>query len=153
MAQAQTIKVDKDNRTIAVTATDKALTDADLAVVHIGFQVFGPDEQTTYSNGSTISNAIVSTLKKSGVPDKTIESESQNLQPNTDHDPKESEMERAQKQFVLNQSWTVKTTPDDAGEGPSRRPLQLAQTRAARLTGKYQEYEWPAGESCGQRSV
>ena len=39
MTQAQTIKVDKDNRTIAVTAGDKATTDADLAVVHIGFQI------------------------------------------------------------------------------------------------------------------
>ena len=47
MAHAQTIKVDKNNRTIAVTASDKALSDADLAVLHIGFQVFGPDEQDT----------------------------------------------------------------------------------------------------------
>ena len=116
MTQAQTIKVDKDNRTIAVTAGDKATTDADLAVVHIGFQVFGPDEQSTYASGSTISNAIVSALKKSGVPDKAIESENQNLMPNNYHDPKESEMDRAKKQFVLNQSWTVKTKPDDAAK-------------------------------------
>ena len=116
VAQAQTIKVDKDNRTIAVTASDKATTDADLAVVHIGYQVFGPDEQSTYASGSTISNAIVSALKKSGVPDKAIESENQNLMPNNYHDPKESEMDRAKKQFVLNQSWTVKTKPDDAAK-------------------------------------
>src|SRR5271156_3036571 len=116
VAHAQTIKVDKDNRTIAVTASDKATTDADLAVVHIGYQVFGPDEQSTYSSGSTISNAIVSALKKSGVPDKAIESENQNLMPNNYHDPKESEMDRAKKQFVLNQSWTVKTKPDDAAK-------------------------------------
>ncbi len=112
----QTIKVDKDNRTIAVTASDKALTDADLAVVHVGFQVFGPDEQSTYASGSKTSNAIVDALKKAGVPDKSIESESQNLQPNNYHDPKESEMDRAKKQFTLNQSWTVKTKPDDAAK-------------------------------------
>ncbi|QNI32110.1 SIMPL domain-containing protein [Alloacidobacterium dinghuense] len=115
-AQAQTIKVDKDNRTIAVTASDKAATNADLAVVHIGFQVFGPDEQSTYASGSTISNAIMDALKKSGVPDKAIESENQNLTPNNYHDPKDSEMDRAKKQFVLNQSWTVKTKPDDAAK-------------------------------------
>ena len=116
MAQAQTIKVDKDNRTIAVTASDKALADADLAVVHAGFQVFGPDEQSTYASGSKTSNAIVDALKKAGVPEKTIESENQSLQPNNYHDPKESEMDRAKKQFVLNQSWTVKTKPDDAAK-------------------------------------
>lgn len=115
-AQAQTIKVDKDNRTIAVTASDKATTDADIAVVHIGFQVFGPDQQTTYASGSTISNAIIDALKKSGVPDKAIESENQNLAPNNYHDPRESEMERAKKQFALTQSWTVKTKPDDAAK-------------------------------------
>jgi uncharacterized protein YggE len=115
-AQAQTIQVDKNNRTIAVTASDKALADADLAVVHIGFQVFGPDEASTYATGSTASNAIVSALKKAGVADKAIESENQNLMPNNYHDPKESEMDRAKKQFVLNQSWTVKTKPDDAAK-------------------------------------
>jgi uncharacterized protein YggE len=115
-AHAQTIKVDKDNRTIAVTASDRATADADLAVVHIGFQVFGPDEQTTYANGSTVSNAIVDALKKAGVPEKSIESENQNLAPNNYHDQRESEMERAQKHFVLNQSWTVKIKPDDAAK-------------------------------------
>lgn len=116
LANAQTIQVDKNNRTIAVTASDKALTDADLAVVHIGFQVFGPDEQTTYASGSKISNAIIDAVKKAGVPEKSIESEGQNLQPNNYHDPKESEMDRARKQFMLNQSWTVKTKPDDAAK-------------------------------------
>src|SRR6201993_372850 len=116
LAQAQTIKVDKDNRTIAVTASDKALSDADLAVLHIGFQVFGPDEQSTYASGSKISNAISDALEKAGVPEKSIESENQSLQPNNYHDPKESEMDRAKKQFVLNQSWTVKTMPDDAAK-------------------------------------
>lgn len=116
VAHAQAIKVDKDNRTIAVTASDKATADADLAVVHIGFQTFGPDEQSTYASGSTISNAIMDALKKSGIADKAIESENQNLAPNNYHDPRESEMDRAKKQFVLNQSWTVKTKPDDAAK-------------------------------------
>ena len=115
-ATAQTIKVDKNNRTIAVTASEKATADADQAVVHVGFQLFGPDETTTYADGSKTSNAILDALKKAGVPDKAIESESQNLQRNTYHDPQESQMDREKKQFVLNQSWTVKTKPDDAAK-------------------------------------
>jgi len=116
MTQAQEVKVDKNNRTIAVTASDKAITDADLAVVHIGFQIYGPDEPTTYADGSKTSNAIMDALKKAGVPAKAIESESQSLQQNTYHPPQESEMDRAKKQFMLNQSWTVKTKPDDASK-------------------------------------
>jgi uncharacterized protein len=114
--QAQSVKVDKNNRTIAVTASDKATADADLAVVHVGFQVFGPDEDATYAEGSKSSNAIIDALKKAGVLDKTIESENQSLQRNMYHEPQESEMDRAKKQFVLNQSWTVKTKPDDAAK-------------------------------------
>jgi uncharacterized protein len=116
MAQAQTIAVDRNNRTIAVTASDKATADADLAVVHVGFQVFGADEASTYADGSKISNAIIDALKKAGVPDKAIESENQNLQRNMYHDPQESQMDRDKKQFVLNQSWTVKAKPDDAAK-------------------------------------
>jgi uncharacterized protein len=113
---AQEVKVDKNNRTVAVTASDKATADADLAVVHIGFQIYGPDEAATYADGSKTSNAIIDALKKAGVPDKAIESENQNLQRNNYHDPQESELDRAKKQFVLNQSWTVKTKPDDAAK-------------------------------------
>src|ERR1700761_9134771 len=92
ITEAQAVKVDKNNRTIAVTASDKATADADLAVVHIGFQLFGPDEPTTYADGSKVSNTIMDALKKAGVPDKAIESENQSLQRNTYHDPQESEM-------------------------------------------------------------
>ncbi len=115
-SMAQTIKIDKNNRTIAVTASEKATADADQAVVHVGFQIFGPDETSTYAEGSKTSNAIIDALKKAGVPDKAIESENQNLQRNTYHDPQESQMDRDKKQFVLNQSWTVKTRPDDAAK-------------------------------------
>lgn len=116
MASAQQIEVSNGNRTISVMASDKASVDADLAVVHIGFQTYGPDEQTTYANGSKTSNAIIDALKKAGVPEKSIESENQGLQPNNYHDPKESDAERASKQFQLNQSWTVKTKPEDAAK-------------------------------------
>ncbi len=129
--QAQSVKVDKNNRTIAVTASEKATTDADLAVVHVGFQVFGPDEPSTYADGSRISNAIVDALKKAGVPDKAIESENQNLQRNNYHDPQESQMDREKKQFVLNQSWTVKTKADDAA-----RVLHIAVEAGANQSGQ-----------------
>ena len=51
-AQAQTIQVDKNNRTIAVTANDKASALADTAVVTIGFQIYAPDAATAYSQGA-----------------------------------------------------------------------------------------------------
>ena len=139
VAHAQTIQVDRNNRTIAVTASDKALTDADLAVVHIGFQVFGADEQSTYANGSTTSNAIMEALKKAGVPAKSIESENQNLQRNF-HDPQESQMDRERRQFVLNQSWTVKTKPDDAAN-VLHVAVQAGANQSGQIDWQYQDMD------------
>jgi hypothetical protein len=113
-AQTPTLKVDKDNRTIAITATDKATADAETAVVHIGFQLFAPDSDTAYANGSRVSNAIISSLKQAGVPEKAIQSENQNLHPNNFFNDKDSAQDRLKKQFVLEQSWTVETSAKEA---------------------------------------
>jgi uncharacterized protein len=113
---AQTIQVNKDNRTIAITATDKATAEAETAVVHIGFQVFAPDSPTAYAKGSQISNAIVGALKKAGVAEKAIQSENQSLHPNSFFNEKDTEPDRIRKQFVLEQTWTVETAAKDAAD-------------------------------------
>jgi uncharacterized protein YggE len=113
---AQKISINKNNRTIAVTVTDKAMEPADVATVHIGFKAYGPDADSAYAAGSKVSNAVIDALKKAGVPDKAIESQTQNLQQNYQFDSKEGELERAQKRYVLSQSWTVKTSAADASK-------------------------------------
>ena len=116
MGRAQKIEVNKDNRTIAVTVTDKATEPADVATVHIGFKAYGPDSDSTYAAGSKISNAVIDALKKAGVEDKAIQSEAQSVQQNYQFDEKESELERAQKRYVLGQSWMGKTAAADAAK-------------------------------------
>lgn len=116
-APAQQIQVNKDNRTIAVTASENAVADADTAVVHIGFQAFGADEKSAYATASRTSNAIAKALADAGVPKKDIESQQQNLnrvQPyETQNLPAD---QRAQRQFTVTQSWDVKTKADDAAK-------------------------------------
>src|SRR5271170_7842325 len=80
-SQAQQIDVNKNNRTIAVTATDKATVDAEVATVHIGFQVYAADSKSAYALGSKTSNAIDDALKKAGVEANAIKSDSQNVEP------------------------------------------------------------------------
>ncbi len=112
---AQTIQVSKDNRTIAITATDHVIVQADIATVHIGFLAYGPDSPTTYATGSRISNAIATALTSAGVPAEAIESESQNLAPVEDYQLQHlSPAEQAQRKFQLTQNWTVRTTAHDA---------------------------------------
>lgn len=114
-ASAQQIIVNKDNRTIAVTTTDTATAEADTATVHIGFQIYAADQQAAYASGSKTSNAIAKALEAAGVKKDAIQSDSQNInrvQPfelqNLPPDQK------TQRQFTVQQSWSVKTTAPSA---------------------------------------
>lgn len=116
-ALAQTIQVNKDNRTIAITATDKVTAIADQATVHVGFIAYGPDSNAAYATGSWISNAIVKALKSSGIAEEAIQSENQAVAPVQPYQvEKLTPAERAQRQFQVTQSWTVKTAANDASK-------------------------------------
>jgi hypothetical protein len=129
---AQTIQVNKENRTIAITATDKVTVMADTATVHIGFIAYGPDSDTAYANGSHVSNAIVKALTASGVPSDAIQSENQNVSPVQDYQvDKLTPAEKAQRKFQVTQSWTVRTNADDAAK-----VLDLAVKAGANQSGQ-----------------
>lgn len=114
---AQTIQVNKENRTIAITSTDKVTAIADQATVHIGFIAYGPDSNTAYANGSKVSNAIVRALTASGIAKETIQSENQQLQPVQNYQiDKLPEAQKAQRQFQVSESWTIKTEAGDAAK-------------------------------------
>ncbi|MBS1821513.1 MAG: SIMPL domain-containing protein [Acidobacteria bacterium] len=132
---AQTIQVNKENRTIAITATDKVTLMADQATLHIGFIAYGPDSNTAYANGSRISNGIVDALTKAGVPRETIQSENQQVSPVQPYQvEKLTEAQKAQRQFQVTQSWTVKLPANDAAKA-----LDVAVKAGANQSG---QIEW-----------
>ena len=107
-SQAQTIQVNKENRTIAITATDKVTAIADQATLHVGFIAYGSDSNTAYANGSKVSNAIVKALTDTGVPKESIQSENQQIAPVQNYQvDKLTEAQKAQRQFQVTQSWTI----------------------------------------------
>ena len=112
-AGAQTIQISKDNRTIAITTSDEATAPADTAQVSIGFTTYGTDSDSTYADGSRISNAILAAVRGSGVKDAQITSRNQNLQPLGEEDKI-----RFGKgiRFQLNQSWQVTVAAADAAK-------------------------------------
>jgi len=117
MATAQAIQVNKENRTIAITADDKASASADVATVSIGFTLYAPDAASAYRQGSQLSNAIIDAVKKAGVADKNIESRAQNLaRTEFPFNNQTTPAERAEKQFTLSQSWAVHTAADNAAK-------------------------------------
>lgn len=114
-AYPQQIQVNKDNRTIAITATDSASVMADTAAVHIGFVVYAPDAQAAYADGSKTSNAIIGAITAKGVAKTAIQSESQNVSETPQFElQKLTPAEQAQRRFQVRQSWTVQTKADDA---------------------------------------
>ena len=131
-APAQTIQVSKENRTIAITATDKVIVLADVATIHIGFIAYGPDSDSAYAAGSRTSNAIVRALTTAGVPGDSIESENQNVSPVQDYQiDKLTPAEKAQRKFQVTQSWTVRTNANDAAKA-----LDLAVKAGANQSGQ-----------------
>ena len=116
-AYPQQIQVNKDNRTLAITASDSASAMADIATVHIGFVVYGPDAQAAYAKGSAASNAIAQSLANIGVAKAALQSESQNIAETPQFElEKLPPAEQAQRKFQLRQSWTVRTKADDAAK-------------------------------------
>lgn len=131
---AQTIQINRDNKTIAISATDEASAVADVAAVTVGFEVFGPTSDAAYAEGSKRSGAVLDALHKAGVKDASIESSDQGLQRNTDFNDKDSQEIRTQRQFILRQSWIVSVDPKAAGE-----IIRLAIAAGANKTGSI---EW-----------
>lgn len=131
-ASAQTIQVSKENRTISVTATDKVTAMADIATVHVGFIVYGPDSDAAYANGSRTSNAIMKALTSAGIPSASIESENQSVAPVQNYEvEKLTDAEKAQRKFQVTQSWTVRTNADAAAK-----VLDLAVKAGANQSGQ-----------------
>jgi len=78
-AQAQTLQIDRDHKTIAISATDEASAIADLAAVTVGFDLYESTSDAAYAEAGKLSKAIEDALHAAGVDDKSIESRDQRL--------------------------------------------------------------------------
>jgi len=130
---AQQIQISKDNKTIAITTTDEASAMADTAVVSIGFNSFGKDQDATYAAATEISNAIVNTITATGLDKDAIQSEEQNLSPlNPDDFQNKSHFAEGMR-FQFSQRWQVTVPAAQAAQ-----LLQLAITHGANNSGNIQ---------------
>lgn len=112
-AAAQTIQINRENKTIAISTSDEATATADIAVVTIGFELFDNNSNSAYATAGKLSQTIVEALHKVGVEDRDIESDKQNLSRNMNFNARDSVVEWAKKEFQFEQSWEVTTTPQN----------------------------------------
>lgn len=102
-------------RSIAITATDRVMRPADVATVHIGYQIFGPEQSALYTQAAKTSNAIIDALRAAGVANDSIESEQQSIGPTEPYQLNQlTPAERDSHAFTAQQSWTVRSTPAEA---------------------------------------
>ncbi len=64
-ASAQCTQNCPERRTISVTAMGSVTADADLAIVRVGYKLYGPDAKSAYASASETSNAIMQALNGS----------------------------------------------------------------------------------------
>jgi uncharacterized protein len=106
-----------DKRIISVTGTGRVTADADLAIVRVGYKLYGADAKNVYAAATDTSNAIMNALTHSGIPKSAIESTSQVLQHTQQYEyqqfPTNSD-EWRNRQFTAIQSWIIRVKPDDA---------------------------------------
>jgi uncharacterized protein YggE len=124
---AQTIQVNKENKTIAITATDSATLPADTADISVGFITYGTAQDATYADCSRISNQVIQTLTQSGIPREQIASNEQNINPVNNDDKLHFDKGL---RFVCSQTWKVTTTAANAAA-----TLNLAITSGANNSG------------------
>lgn len=106
-AKAQQIQISKENKTIAISTSDDASAVADMAVVSVGFSIYGKDQESTYAEASRISNAIISALTSAGVPKGAIASSDQRLNPIEQNSDEDRARYAQGMRFSFAQSWNV----------------------------------------------
>jgi uncharacterized protein YggE len=106
---------------------------ADTAVVSIGFNSFGKDQDATYANATETSNAIVSSIAASGLSKDAIQSEEQSLTPLNPENYQDKTHYAEGMRFQFSQRWQVTVPADQAAQ-----LLQLAITHGANNSGNIQ---------------
>jgi len=118
-ASAQCPATCPDKRVFSVQATGIATADADSAVVHVGYKVFGADAQSAYSTASQTSKAIMDALLHLGLAKSAIESSGQLIAHTPAWELQQrpvSNDERQRMQFAVAQSWTIQVKPEGAAD-------------------------------------
>jgi uncharacterized protein YggE len=104
------LQINRENRTITVSASDHAEADPDVADIHIGFTAYGATLQNAYKSASETSNKIVKAMTDAGAKQSDIQSQSQDVSRLSDYEVKEQKGMR----FSVQQSWTVSVAPKEA---------------------------------------
>ena len=109
----QDIQVNRQNKTISVTADESATADAEVAVLAIGYHNYGLTQDATFQENVRAAERITKALLDAKVPKANIETEKLRLA-RTEIDEKWTPDMKKERQFVAEQSWHVSVSAAEA---------------------------------------
>jgi uncharacterized protein YggE len=110
---AQDIQVNRQNKTIAVTAEESTTADAEVAVLAIGYHNYGPTQDAAFQENVRAAERITKALLDAKVPKANIETDKLRLA-RTEIDEKWTADMKKERQFVAEQSWHVTVSASEA---------------------------------------
>jgi len=110
---SQQIQVNRQNKTIAITADESVSVDPEVATITVGYQNYAPTKDAAYGENVRVSNEVTKALLNSGVPKSALETESVQLQ-RAERDEKWTVEEKKERQFQTTQTWTIHVRAEKA---------------------------------------
>jgi uncharacterized protein YggE len=110
---AQEIQVNRQNKTISVTADESATADAEIALLTIGYHNFAATQDTAFQENVRTAEKITKALLDAKVPKVSIETEKLQLT-RVEIDEKWTPDMKKERQFTAAQSWHVTISASQA---------------------------------------
>ncbi len=110
---AQEIQVNRQNKTISVTADESATADAEIAVLAIGYHNYGLTHDAAFQENVRAAERITKALLDAKVPKANIETDKLRLA-RTEIDEKWTPDVKKERQFTAEQSWHITVSASEA---------------------------------------
>lgn len=110
---AQDIQVNRQNKTIAVTADESTTADAEVALLPIGYRNYGVTQDATFQENVRAAERITKALLDANVPKANIETDKLQLT-RAEIDEKWTADMKKERQFVAGQYWHVTISASEA---------------------------------------
>jgi len=110
---AQDIQVNRQNKTIAVTAEDSVTADAEIAVLEIGYHNYGLTQDNAFYENVRVADQITKAFLDAKIPKANIETEKLRLS-RTQIDVTWTPEIKKERQFTAEQSWHVTVSASQA---------------------------------------
>lgn len=110
---SQDIQINRQNKTIAVTAEESVTASAEIAVLSLGYHNYATTQEEAFRQNLRLAEKIAKALSDAKIPPENIETEKIRLGL-TELDEKWTPDMKTQRQFEAQQSWHVTVSADAA---------------------------------------